>query len=1774
LPPDDAVRVAAPPQIDATSMYVPTPEADDTAPPVAVSTFAAQGPVESLPPVNVSSFEGESPENEVPESDHNNTVNQMEPSPEQTTTQEHVEGEQFIEPPPEEQRSQPFLPDGWTEVTDPPSGKTYYYNEESGVSSWERPAAEELLSEEDTQNIEFLYGQEEEETPEQTLSQVEEDEAGDVVVDSLNEEEGSQSQPALPFGWTELVDPSTGISYFLNVESGVTTWERPNEEEPKNREKGAQVANDDSTLAEVGALPDGWTEEIDGVSGRTYYYHVENGEASCDRPGALESTDTTAAEDNTYEQVHAAGEEEADKLEFLGETEQNKRETETRIEDHEDAGVCAPLPAGWLEHVDPRSGRPYYVNSTENVTSWERPQVPNSNPTVSDAGVDECHMAEAAPDVAIESASPQTEDRQTEIDSLPESTSFVAAAEELASETARTSEIDSSGMSSTTDLSASESSYEEAGEEDAEGKPAESEPYSAEAETLGAELPENWDQLVDPGSGLTYYYNVVDGTVTWDRPVVTQGSDENHNQAHQISEEERRLSESELSTADIGNPPESTSQHAEDTNDDWNFVSSMDAPEVVTDQSHDDGNPEVQVESATSTTEDNEEICEQQVDIPRLSPDWKEFIHPDSGNPYNLNEVTNAPTWEMPVFDEATLDQPAGAPVEIEQPVPEVNQVWTTDNPETNLDVSLETFASETDTHAAHHKQMDDKKDAPLPAEAPLPSGWAEMVDPSSGKTYYVNEAENQSTWERPVAKFPTGPEEAAAPYDEPSKEGTQWFDEDGSGCSVSTRSNSQGDEYGLKGDRSTDDKTASLESEQMEETGGQKFSQEPDETDTLTLPPGWIEFIDVTSGRPYYVNEADNTTSWEKPVVDRPEPDTEVEPETSNVISKDKTETAEEAVLSDEQDISLSVERETEVVHDRDKVEDAAGGAVSVLPNGWIEEIDPASGNPYYINEADNTTTWERPGSIQNEQAISDEVPHSLPEETSASASRRSDDTVDDYTMVEHSETVPGAEPPAASSRSDLLDDGQAELPPGWVELFDDASRSSYYMNEAEYVSTWERPSNIPNKGGLSGKPKGDLVIEKQKTSPFHQETKNGIEDLPLPSGWAEDVDPGTGKTYYVHGASNVTTWDRPNDAVTSDEMDQNAASAGTKERKPARVLATFGFGGKLCVWKSQAPSTVVVHRAGDLMKTDPVVLAEQKKKVSNIFGPLNACEDAAVLNHIESKATNDTLNEAPCHDLLWSLVLIAAKSHGRLRSDDGVRNPRSPEAGVISLLLDDTNGENFDSQPGIRRDDTSQDEELKGEVADLSCLKNVEKLLLWGKREEAVQEAIRSKNFAMALLVASMCDRATFQEATKEFADDILSTGSPLHTLAMLFSGQLQAPADSSLDRNGAKTSISIWDNGAQQLCLSWRQHLAATISNRTLGWDRIVLSLGDHLLDSGCIQAAHFCFVVCGCPVTSLLHPSSRISLVGCDHLVPMDAALMTLEGVSSYERTEAYEWAKRRGNPNAAIPSLQPFKLMYAMLLADMGFGKHAQMYVRSIRQCCGLEETKKSEIPDSISFTVWALSVRNSFEDALDEFEDRLSQGKLRGQAISQFGSESSALITNAGAASPPAARKTAPADPAVAVNKQLKVKVKRPPSTKVKPDEPCEDVNATFLSAQSNLLDVTASSIVEELSTQPTKRDERRRSLFETAGRDAAERKMDSNATEKPEVVRATLAPTTPGKRQMPNESSASKKTDVVKNESKVKPPPNSAPALLGFTKSKSAGASPERAPSSDKSKQ
>jgi hypothetical protein len=145
----------------------------------------------------------------------------------------------------------------------------------------------------------------------------------------------------------------------------------------------------------------------------------------------------------------------------------------------------------------------------------------------------------------------------------------------------------------------------------------------------------------------------------------------------------------------------------------------------------------------------------------------------------------------------------------------------------------------------------------------------------------------------------------------------------------------------------------------------------------------------------------------------------------------------------------------------------------------------------------------------------------------------------------------------------------------------------------------------------------------------------------------------------------------------------------------------------------------------------------------------------------------------------------------------------------------------------------------------------------------------------------------------------------GTQADTLTALFSGALELGKNHD---NSRVTPREFWGRSDNNdLISSWKHHLATIISNRTTGWEKVVTALEDELLINGNIAAAHFCYMVCGCQMSS---PSSntRLTLVGCDCLVPLNVGLMTSEAIQSYERTEAFEWAKRRGNPTAAIPEI--------------------------------------------------------------------------------------------------------------------------------------------------------------------------------------------------------------------------------------------------------------------------
>jgi hypothetical protein len=220
------------------------------------------------------------------------------------------------------------------------------------------------------------------------------------------------------------------------------------------------------------------------------------------------------------------------------------------------------------------------------------------------------------------------------------------------------------------------------------------------------------------------------------------------------------------------------------------------------------------------------------------------------------------------------------------------------------------------------------------------------------------------------------------------------------------------------------------------------------------------------------------------------------------------------------------------------------------------------------------------------------------------------------------------------------------------------------------------------------------------------------------------------------------------------------------------------------------------------------------------------------------------------------------------------------------------------------------------------------VQNLLLRGDKIGAIDEAISADDFATALFIAGMCSPGVHKRVSQQFAESKFKSSSPMYTAALLFTGALQPPSQPPSGRSSGN-----WGVPSNELKETWKSHLAAIISNRTPGWDKVVLSLGDRLFEIGDIKPAHFCYMIYG---QSKRDGGYQAPLLGCDHSDVASATLSSQEALAAYERTEAFEWAKRLGNKNASLVDFQPYKLIYAMLLMDCGMLKQAERCLIGVR----------------------------------------------------------------------------------------------------------------------------------------------------------------------------------------------------------------------------------------------
>ncbi|GLU05570.1 hypothetical protein SLE2022_226670 [Rubroshorea leprosula] len=415
----------------------------------------------------------------------------------------------------------------------------------------------------------------------------------------------------------------------------------------------------------------------------------------------------------------------------------------------------------------------------------------------------------------------------------------------------------------------------------------------------------------------------------------------------------------------------------------------------------------------------------------------------------------------------------------------------------------------------------------------------------------------------------------------------------------------------------------------------------------------------------------------------------------------------------------------------------------------------------------------------------------------------------------------------------------------------------------------------------------------------------------------------------------------------------DIGRSSAG----RPPHALVTFGFGGKLIVMKDASSiQTSSFSSQGSLGGSISVLnlLEIVNGNTSGSASGLGMCDYFRALcqqsfpgplvgGSVGSKELNKWIDdriancESPDMDprkgevlrLLLSLLKVACQHYGKLRSSFGsdmaMKESDTPESAVAKLFAPaKRNGTHYGALGHCLQPLPSE-----GQIR--TTASEVQNLLVSGKKYEALQCAQEGQLWGPALVLASQLGDQFYVDTVKQMALRQLVRGSPLRTLCLLIAGQPAEVFSQDSMANSINMSQQPAQFGANCMLDDWEENLAVITANRTKDDELVLIHLGDCLWrERSEIIAAHICYLVAEANFESY-SDSARLCLIGADHW----KSPRTYASPEAIQRTELYEYSKVLGNSQFILLPFQPYKLIYAHMLAEIGKVSDSLKYCQAV-----------------------------------------------------------------------------------------------------------------------------------------------------------------------------------------------------------------------------------------------
>lgn len=352
----------------------------------------------------------------------------------------------------------------------------------------------------------------------------------------------------------------------------------------------------------------------------------------------------------------------------------------------------------------------------------------------------------------------------------------------------------------------------------------------------------------------------------------------------------------------------------------------------------------------------------------------------------------------------------------------------------------------------------------------------------------------------------------------------------------------------------------------------------------------------------------------------------------------------------------------------------------------------------------------------------------------------------------------------------------------------------------------------------------------------------------------------------------------------------------------------------------------------------------------------------------------------------LLWRVLKLLVENDGFIEGNTTALTATSflllPELASGNSVHQFSNNSEQDLT-GISKYDKSN----KGlEPANSESLESIRKLLLQGKREDAVWFAVDQRLWDHAMLLSSTLEPKIWKQVLQEFIRQEVKTfgrnSEALASLYQIFAGNHEESVDELVPpsaRAGLQMVSKAPAVGPTKNALAgldrWRETLALILSNRTQDDGKALVALGRLLSNYGRIEAAHICYMFAKSPglFGGADDPHVGVALLGADHVQhPFDYC----RNLDSILLTEVYDFATTvlvSSTVTAVFPHMQSYKLYHATLLAECGQRSEAQQYCEAISVALK-STTKLSPYYHSLLF------------GALEDLVERLRQAPKDGSA--------------------------------------------------------------------------------------------------------------------------------------------------------------------------------------------